>query len=574
MAQSDEGNSKRVWQLTAIVLVGLLIFRIGALILGEYELYADEAQYWRWGQTLDWGYYSKPPLIAWVIATSTAVFGDAEWAVRLPAPILHTIAAGGLFLLGRAMYGLTAGALAAVGYALMPGVIVSSAIMSTDGVLLPFWCLALWLLWRQREQEGGYGEAALFGAVIGMAFLAKYAAIYLVIGIGLNALLDLETRRAVLSRKGAVIAAMAALVVAPHIIWNATHDFSTVSHTVDNANLGGPLFNLENIPKFIADQMGVFGPIGFIALIAGIFIFPAKARPHIRQRDRWLLCFILPVLIIIAGQAVLSRAHANWAATAYPAASVLVAAWLLRAQGNRMLWLAIAGLTLAAFQLVPDVAAGLKIGLGLGTAAAIAGLGAVFRWRPAGLLVAALLLHGTLMLGAAALFASPPSITAALGVDNALKRVRGWDEATQAVLMKAQDLGATAILVDEREVWHGIDYYGRNGLDIPLIAWRRNAGVKSFAETQPMTDDLDDRVLLASFRPGFRPRIRSDFLSMRRVGEVNIELGIRSDGCPIMRRLVLYELSGFKPQPRTTEWEQKFDGLQEAPNPPCSTSRR
>ena len=51
-------------RLTALILLGLLALRLAAVLLSPLELYADEAQYWRWGQSLDWGYYSKPPLIA------------------------------------------------------------------------------------------------------------------------------------------------------------------------------------------------------------------------------------------------------------------------------------------------------------------------------------------------------------------------------------------------------------------------------------------------------------------------------------------------------------------------------
>ena len=31
------------------------------------ELYPDEAQYWLWSRTLDFGYFSKPPMVAWTI---------------------------------------------------------------------------------------------------------------------------------------------------------------------------------------------------------------------------------------------------------------------------------------------------------------------------------------------------------------------------------------------------------------------------------------------------------------------------------------------------------------------------
>src|SRR5262245_33053163 len=105
----------------ALVIALLVAIRIAIIAATPLELGPDEAQYWRWSRTLDWGYYSKPPLIAWTIAASTALFGDAEWAVRLAAPILHGLAAWFLFLLGRKAFDLRVGIWSAAIYLLMPG---------------------------------------------------------------------------------------------------------------------------------------------------------------------------------------------------------------------------------------------------------------------------------------------------------------------------------------------------------------------------------------------------------------------------------------------------------------------
>ncbi|RYG37216.1 MAG: glycosyl transferase, partial [Burkholderiales bacterium] len=85
----------------AVVIATLVLLRIAVVIATPMEIGPDESQYWRWSRTLDFGYYSKPPLIAWIIAASTSVFGDSEWAIRLPSPLLHGVAAMFLFLLGK-----------------------------------------------------------------------------------------------------------------------------------------------------------------------------------------------------------------------------------------------------------------------------------------------------------------------------------------------------------------------------------------------------------------------------------------------------------------------------------------
>ena len=66
-----------------LILIIITIFRIYSLHVSPIELSVDEAQYWHWSRNIDFGYFTKPPLIAWMIAFSTLVFGNEEWAVRL-----------------------------------------------------------------------------------------------------------------------------------------------------------------------------------------------------------------------------------------------------------------------------------------------------------------------------------------------------------------------------------------------------------------------------------------------------------------------------------------------------------
>lgn len=505
-------------KLAIAIIAGLLAMRLLLVAWSPLELYADEAQYWRWGQSLEWGYYSKPPMIAWVIHLSTALFGDSEAAIRIFAPIFHAIAAFFLFLLSRRMFNSWAGLITVLTYLFMPGIVLSSGVISTDGVLFPFWCMALYLFWRLREDDLAWVGVAALGLAIGAGFLSKYAMLYFGIGIVLTCILDRDTWSALTSRKGVATLLIATAVFAPHLLWNAANDFKTVSHTVDNANLGGQLFNLENLPKFLGDQIGVFGPVSFVALIAGLVVLRPRrdladlgdAAHAQRTKETWLACFIVPVLLIIAFQAVLSRAHANWAATAYPAASVWMGGFLLRASGWRLAF-----------------------------------------WS-------GLVFQGVIGVLATTIALGPPSWTAAIGRDNDLKRVRGWQDLSEQLMRNVERLQPSAILVDEREVWHGLDYYLRDELETPLIMWRYNPGPKSFAEGVDLANLDHSRVLIASYRSNLRPHMQADFATWQAEGAISVDLGHRSNGCPIQRELRLYVASDYDPLPRTADWLQAF----------------
>jgi 4-amino-4-deoxy-L-arabinose transferase-like glycosyltransferase len=95
----------RAWRLTLIMVGVLTILRIVALFATPLELYPDEAQYWLWSRHLAFGYFSKPPLIAWLIWATTAIGGDTEPWVRLSAPLLHGATALIIHRIGRRLYG-------------------------------------------------------------------------------------------------------------------------------------------------------------------------------------------------------------------------------------------------------------------------------------------------------------------------------------------------------------------------------------------------------------------------------------------------------------------------------------
>ncbi len=573
----DIPTLQRPIRFAIALILGLLVLRLIMVIASPLELYADEAQYWRWGTALDWGYYSKPPMVAWVIHTGTAIFGTSEWAVRIFAPILHTIAALVLLALSRRMFGDKAALITVAAYLLMPGIILSSTIISTDGVLFPFWCIALYLYWRLREGELGWLGVFGLGTAIGVGFLSKYAMLYFGIGMALTCAMDAPTRRAMFSLKGASVIAAALAVLSPHLLWNAANDFATVGHTVDNANLGGELFNLENLPKYLGDQMGVFGPVSFLALIAGLTF--ARPKPDLASigdnanatatKENWLACFIVPVLVIIAFQAVLSRAHANWAATAYPAACVLIGSVFTRTKSTRLTWIIVAALTALALILAPALTLPVRIIIGLGTAAALLGAGYVATWRPVGLFWAGIGLHLTLTVFLAILMIGPSGWISATGMDNTFKRSRGWKDLADQLVREAERTQPSAILVDEREIWHGLDYYTRGRLNAPLILWRYHEGAHNFAEQVPLSDDLDDKVLVASYRANRRPRMAADFQTFQPDGVINVDLGKRANGCPLQRELRLYMASEFDPLPRTQDWVDQFNGQHMDRLPPC-----
>ena len=447
-----------------LLVAALTVARVVTLFMTPLELYPDEAQYWLWSRTIDFGYYSKPPMIAWLIAATTAIGGDGEAWVRLSAPLLHGAAALALAAAGGRLYDGWAGFWSAAIYSLMPGVQLSSAVIATDAPLLLFLSLAL-LAYAALWRGGGDRAALALGAALGAATLSKYAALYFIAGLLAHVLLSPEARCTWRPRRLALAAAAALVVLGPNLVWNALNGFETVAHTAANANWEqDQRFQLGSWLEFAGEQFGVFGPVALAALLFGGIALALRRR--LTAEDGLLLCLALPPLLIVSAQAFISRANANWAVAAYAPASVLVAAWLVRWRARR---------TLGALVLVQGALAALFV---VGVAA--------------------------------------PAVADALGLSNGLKRARGWRATTEAVLVRLEP-GLTAIAVDDRFLYNAMAYYGRDRLRAPgappLTVWVREAEPQNQAEsTTPLTPTLGDRVLAANLVEDYRAEMKRDFV--------------------------------------------------------------
>jgi len=307
------------------MLAGVLAItglRLLWLVLQPADLYPDEAQYWFWAQHLALGYYSKPPLVAWLIALTTGLFGESEFAIRLAAPLLHAGTAIFVYAIAARLYDRRVGLWSALAYASLPGASVSGFIISTDAPLVLFWATALYAFIRARE-GGRTGWWVAVGLACGLGLLAKYAMAYwLFSALGYALLVPAERRHL---RPLLAAAALALLVYSPNFWWNWQNGFVSYVHVRDNAGMSEPLIHPEAFLEFFGSQFAVFGPLFF----AGLLVLTASPRTLAEPRARLLASFALPVLAMMLAVSFLSRAQPNWAAPAFVSATVLVVAWAL-----------------------------------------------------------------------------------------------------------------------------------------------------------------------------------------------------------------------------------------------------
>ena len=334
-----------------LIVIGVLItLRLIAIIMSPLDLSVDEAQYWLWSQNPSAGYFTKPPMIAWIIGLGTAVAGSAEYGVRIMAPLLHGVTALVLWQLAARLYHPMAGRIAALGWMTLPAVGLGSFIISTDTPLLLFTSTMLLVLAPLAHgRSPGWSGFLLAGIMLGLGFLSKYAAIFSLIGIVIFWAVQPRDKTSLRLRDIAVIIIAALIVVSPNLIWNLHHGFSTITHLGDNANLDQSrlafgfslmLSSLASGVSFLFAQFGVIGPVVMLG-----FLLAVNTKGGIRHR--FLLGFLLPPLVLITAQAMISEANANWAMLAWPPALVMVAGWCCDTDGRirKPLWLTAMGVS-------------------------------------------------------------------------------------------------------------------------------------------------------------------------------------------------------------------------------------
>jgi 4-amino-4-deoxy-L-arabinose transferase-like glycosyltransferase len=466
---SQSAEHSRLPLLIAILAV-LTMARLIGLRFSVVDLFFDEAQYWWWGHDLAFGYFSKPPFLAWTIAAARQVCGDAEWCVRAPAPLFYFITSLTVYFVTRRLYDETTGFWAGLLMALTTGVVFSTRVISTDVPLLFFWSLAL-LAYVHLATVPQKRWVAVLGISIGLGLLSKYAMIYFIPGALLAAFLSERARNVLKGPHFWAGLFIAVLVILPNIIWNYAHSFMTFKHT--GGLVLGEQFQLSfiRVLEFFGAQFGVFGPVVFAVMIIAAF----KLRsPEIVEQDRVMIAFyIFPVTLILI-IAIGAHAYANWAATSIVSGVILTAALLVRQKKMIWLWISIAlGLAMQITLLFTDpIAPKIKVPF--------------------------------------------------LKAPNPYNRTLAWRAYGERVGQLAEEIGAPTIANDFRGQVSALRYYWRDK-PAKILSWGTTDS-PNFDVVHPLTQSAKEPILFVTSCPDEK-RVKEFYTDVQPLGQYQVTVG-------------------------------------------------
>jgi len=351
-AQPHSAPASRFWdalrvspppERRAALLAGCVILASVALTLAyvwvgcPLGLAPDEAHYWEWSRKLDWGYYSKGPLVAWLIRGSCELFGGLSVAytggfaaaVRLPAAVCHAATLAGWYVLAAGVFrssrlGLAVVALAAT----LPVARFGAVVMTIDPPFLACWCWAIVCVWKavERDRTAWWAAAAVF-TVFGV--LAKYTmALFPAAVVGFL----LAHRRCEFRKPGVwVLLTGAGAGCLSVVVWNAAHDWVSLRHVFAQIGASGTPsrgFRWLGPVGFIAGQIGMMFGLWLVAFLAAAWQFRPAHTADLGVRLLWWCA--VPVWGLFAAMSFVKPGQANWPAPAYIAGFVLAVGWVAK----------------------------------------------------------------------------------------------------------------------------------------------------------------------------------------------------------------------------------------------------
>jgi 4-amino-4-deoxy-L-arabinose transferase-like glycosyltransferase len=344
-------TEKEYEKLFWAVALGLFFFHLVYIRLTSFDLAADEAYYWDWARHLALGYYSKPPLVAWVIALFTGLGGNHPFFVRLGAVLFSLGGSVVLFYLGRSLFNSKVGFWACILANATPGLAVGSVIMTIDSPLMFFWGLTIFLLHLAlSKKEKGYWYAA--GVSLGLGLLSKYTIVALIPSLFLYIAFSPTKRFWLKEKEPYLFIFIGLLILSPTLYWNYIHQWSSITQPaglVGHRNLSG----LTTFIWFFAPQAGILSPITFLLVFYGLWQGGKQGMLHHDDRLLFLFWHAIALLGFYLILSLFSVCYVNWAAPAYFTAFILAVAvvwgagWRDKAKKRILIWALLVGMIIS-----------------------------------------------------------------------------------------------------------------------------------------------------------------------------------------------------------------------------------
>jgi len=275
---SDESAENQRWKFFTVGLI-VYLFVLRLLYLGALELIPEEAYYWNYSQHPAWGYLDHPPMVAWLIAAGTAVFGTTEFGIRVGAVICWLITVVFVYALTKRIYGKDAGLSSILILSVLPFFWGIGSLMMPDAPLAACWAGGLYFLYlilMEKKAKAWYG----FGICIGLGLISKYTIGVLPISALLFVILDRESRGWLKKPQPYLSMAIAFLLFLPVIFWNSEHGWASFVFQTSRRLNETSQFSLHLL---LGSIIILLTPHGLLAALSALW--PVRQKPDLPTKE-------------------------------------------------------------------------------------------------------------------------------------------------------------------------------------------------------------------------------------------------------------------------------------------------
>ena len=292
-ASTASGVIPRVrWHLAALGLLAyMLVLRV--LYMGQVELIPDEMYYWMYAQNLALSYLDHPPLVGWLVAAGTGLFGDTAFGVRALLIPLTLLGAWYFYRYGETMGGRTTGLLCVLAFAVLPFFAIAGLLMTPDAPMIAAWVAALYYFKKaliDDEPRAFWG----LGIAMGLGLLAKYTIALLALAALVFMLVDRRAGRWFFRPQPYLAVGLATLIFLPVLIWNWHNDWASFLFQGTRRLVENPDFSSYLVVVY---ALLLLSPV---VAVAGFLVFGRIRRtlePEARKRRFMLIMTAVPLAV-------------------------------------------------------------------------------------------------------------------------------------------------------------------------------------------------------------------------------------------------------------------------------------
>lgn len=316
----DKYKSSLIILLTFISLLRILYIKYSPI-----DLSGDEAHYWEWSRNLDMSYYSKGPLISYIIFLGTKIFGHTELGVRFFAVFFSFFSS---LLMYEITYLLTknekSSFLSGLSIQILPFFSYLGILMTIDSPFLYFWLLSLFIICRIAvlDQYDELKNWFFLGITIGLGMLAKYTMVFFYPSLFL--FIFLEKKFSLFKKPGIYLCILVSLIIFLSVlIWNDLYGWVTLKHTAYHARIAkGFTISIYDFYQFLLSQIGLLTPFIFGLMIYSFLKIKGFQR-------NFTLSFFIVIFLFFTLKSIQGKVEANWPLVAYTSGIICLNSFLI-----------------------------------------------------------------------------------------------------------------------------------------------------------------------------------------------------------------------------------------------------